>query len=267
MAAGAVARLTKRGILVKSILVGAEHRRRPKTSEPWIVVAQVANTPVLSEFESETFAIHGSDSIPKLHRPSVFPEECLATYDFACKAGFKNSAHLLITVPIPVLAKLTQKNFEKLGVPPSIGFELQARLARYKLMCKGGFRECAHLLICVAMDKLAQCDFEKLGIPEPVGIEIRLMLQAEPTIKKIVRPIGTLDAPQLPTTVQYHTTRELLCSNEFVEFAHCLQTVPIDRLVHLEGRDFKELNVPYLYGRCIQQILQRAEEPKAFTLF
>jgi hypothetical protein len=265
MAAGAVARLNKRGIVVKSILVGAEHRRRPRSLEPWIVVAQVANSPLLAGFESETFAIHSLDNIPKLHKPSVFPEECLATYDFACKAGFKNSAHLLIVVPIPTLAKL--KNFEKVGIPNSVGLELQARLERYKFMCKAGFRNWAHLLICVPNDKMDEADFDKLGVPPSVGVELQIKLRQKqnPAAKRVVRPNLEITPPT--TAVQYQTTRELLCSNEFLEFADCLQTVPIDRLVYFSSQDFKELKVPYLYGRCIQQILRRAEEPKEFTLF
>lgn len=265
MAAGAVARLNKRGILVKSVLVGTEHRRRPRSAAPWIVVAKVANSPLLSTFESETFAIHSLGHIPKLHKPSVFPEECLATYDFACKAGFKNLAHLLIIVPIHALARL--KNFEKVGIPNPVGLELQARLDRYKFMCKAGFRNWAHLLICVPSDKMDEADFDKLGVPLSVGVELQIKLRQKqnPAAKRIVRPMSDTDT--IPPPVQYQTTRELLCSNEFVEFADCLQTVPIDRLAIFSIRDFKELKVPYVYGRCIQQILQRATEPKPFTLF
>jgi hypothetical protein len=100
-----------------------------------------------------------------------------------------------------------------------------------------------------------------------VELQIKLRQKQNPAAKKIVRPMPPLDITPPAAAVQYHTTRELLCSNEFVEFADSLQTVPIDRLAIFSSHDFKELKVPYLYGRCIQQIIQRAEEPKAFTLF
>jgi hypothetical protein len=269
MAAGVVSRLTKRGIRVKSIQVGAEHRRRPKPKQHRIVVAEVMHSPCLSEFESETFAIHSTEDLPKLHNPSVFSESCLATYDFACKAGFKNSAHLLISVPIPCLAKLKAENFEKLGMPHSTGLALQERLEIYKRVCKLGFREWAHLLIGQsAFRELKQADFEKLGVPHAVGLEIQLKLE-DPNItpKKRVTPIGVSVQTPLMTTIRYDTTKELLRSNDFVEYAHCLQTVPIDRLAQFESRDFKELQVPYLYGRCVQNIMRRAQNPQPFMLF
>ena len=269
MAAGVVSRLTKRGIRVKSIQVGAEHRRRPKPKQCRIVVAEVVHSPSLSKFESDTFAILSVEDLPKLHNPAFFSESCLATYDFACKAGFKNLAHLLISVPIPSLAKLKAENFEKLGMPRSTGLELQERLETYKRVCKLGFREFAHLLIgAPALQTLKQADFKKLGVPHAVGLEIQLKLNdPKTTAKKHVAPIGVpAQAPPI-TTIQYDTTKELLHSNDFVEYAHCLQTVPIDQLARFESCDFKQLKVPYLYGRCIQNIIRRAQDPQPFMLF
>jgi hypothetical protein len=53
----------------------------------------------------------------------------------------------------------------------------------------------------------------------------------------------------------------------FIDYAHCLVSVEIEKLGTLKDRDFKKLGIPYLVGVSIQNSLRCTQEPRVFTLF
>jgi hypothetical protein len=131
MASAVFLKFTKRGVDIESIAVGRKFRRRPRRNpeeQPRLVVVEVRHGSQMSSFDKETCAIHSSDNYPKLHSPHVFGASCLETFRFVRKAGFPDAAKLLIAIPIEVLGNLPLLGFEKLGVAPSLGADLQQLL-------------------------------------------------------------------------------------------------------------------------------------------
>jgi hypothetical protein len=53
----------------------------------------------------------------------------------------------------------------------------------------------------------------------------------------------------------------------FIDYAHCLVSVEIEKLGTLKNSDFKKLGIPYLVGVSIQNSLRCTQEPRRFTLF
>jgi hypothetical protein len=171
-----------------------------------MVVVEVEDSDKLASLELWT--VYPPDShVPTLHNPYVFDDRCLTTFQRVREAGFMNIAKRLISLPIDMVDKLRPEEFEKRGVPPALGVDVQNALARDRknkhvkpiglvdipqpqpthyqttqdFLASSNFTNFAPALQSVPINRvelLGPDDFSLLRIPNWVGVFIQRTLQA-----------------------------------------------------------------------------------------